>query len=189
MSQPYIGQIILVGFNFAPLGYALCNGQLVAIAENTALFQLLGTQFGGDGVNTFALPDLRGRVPVAQGQGSGLSSYVMGQTGGAESVTLTAGQMPQHTHAIDASGLTAKAKSSSSPGDRQTPVGNVPAAATGLTVPYGSGSPNANMSSGAIAFSGAITVANAGGGQPHDNRQPYLTLNFCIATEGVFPSQ
>lgn len=190
MPLPYVGEIILVGFNFAPVGWALCQGQTLAISENETLFQLIGTTFGGDGQSTFALPDLRGRVPLGMGHGTGLADYSLGQTGGGETVTLNTSQMPQHTHAIDVSTLTATAKCKNGAGNRQTPVGNVPAVETAAaTVPYGSAAPNGNMNSGAVALSGAVAVATTGGGQPHDNRQPYVAMNFCIALTGVFPSQ
>jgi microcystin-dependent protein len=188
MSQPYVGQIILVGFNFAPTGYALCQGQLLPIAENDVLFQLIGTTFGGDGQSTFGLPDLRGRVPIGMGQGPGLGSRVIGEAGGAETVTLAAQEMPQHTHAIDISALTATARCQNGAGNRQTPVGNVPAVETvGATVPYSSAAPDGNMNSGAVALSGTVAATTTGGTQPHDNRQPYLAMNYCIALTGVFP--
>ena len=189
MSEPFVGEIILVGFNFAPAGWALCNGQLLAIAENDTLFALIGTTYGGDGQTTFGLPDLRGRVPLGMGQGPGLSPYVIGQMAGVEGAGLTAGQMPLHTHAIDTSAFTPRMRCRSGAGNRPTPGGNVFASSTGATLPYGSGSPNANMNSGAIAFSGAVNVANAGGSLPHENLQPYLALNFCISLFGIFPSQ
>src|SRR5262245_2996958 len=123
MSQPYIGEIRMVGFNFAPLGWALCNGQLLAISQNTALFSLLGTTYGGNGQTTFALPDLRGRIPIHQGQGPGLSNRVLGEVGGQESVALTSQQMPAHTHALLAS---------PSPGTTISPVGSTWASSPSL---------------------------------------------------------
>lgn len=190
MSEPFIGEIILVGFNFAPQGWAFCNGQLLAISENEPLFQLIGTTYGGDGVSTFAVPDLRGRVPVGTGQGPVTTSYTIGDQTGSETVTVTPAQLPQHTHTIDTSALTVTAKCRNAPGNQQTPVGNVPAIeAAGVTMTYSNASPDANMNGAAVAMGGAITAANTGGSQPHDNRQPYLVMNYCICTSGIFPAQ
>lgn len=179
MNEPFIGQICLFGFNFAPRGWALCNGQLLPIAQNTALFSLLGTTYGGDGSSTFALPNLQSRVVVGQGQGPGLSSYSMGQTGGAESVTLLSTQMPSHNHQLNASNST---------GATNTPTNNVLAASYGaledgtqVTVNTYSGSANTTLSPSSIGA--------AGGNQPHENRQPFLTMNYCIALQGIFPSR
>ena len=127
MSQPYIGQIILVGFNFAPPGWAFCNGQLLPISEYEALFVLIGTTFGGDGQETFALPDLRSRVPAHQGQGPGLQNYIIGDSSGVEQVTLTANVIPQHAHAVDGNSLTGTLRGRDGSGNQSTPVGNVPA--------------------------------------------------------------
>jgi len=185
-----VGQIILVGFNFAPNGWAMCNGQLMAIAEFDTLFNLIGTTYGGDGETTFGLPDLRGRVPIAQGQGPGLSSYVIGQEGGVETVTVTVAQTPQHTHTIDPATLTATARCKNGLGNQQTPVGNVPAGeAADATLPYSNAAPNGNMASGAVVMSGTVTAATTGGSLPHDNLQPYLAMNYCISLFGVFPTQ
>jgi microcystin-dependent protein len=190
MSSPYIGEVILVGFNFAPTGWAMCNGQLMSIAENDALFNLIGTTYGGDGQTTFALPDLRGRVPISQGQGAGLSNYAIGESGGAETVTITVAQTPQHAHTIDPATLTATAKCKNGLGNQQTPVGNVLAVeAADASLPYGNAAPNANMSSGAVTLSGTVTAGASGGSQPHDNLQPHLVMNYCISLFGVFPSQ
>jgi microcystin-dependent protein len=166
VAEPFIGQIILVGFNFPPRGYALCNGQLLSIAQNTALFSLLGTMYGGNGQTTFALPDLRGRVPNHAGQGPGLSSYTQGQVGGVETVALTSAQLAPHTHSQPATA-----------GDETTnrPNGAVPAR----------GGVYANTPDG----SNLAASTSAGGGQPHTNVQPYLTLNYCIALEGIYPSR
>ena len=165
MAEPFIGQIILFAGNFAPRGYALCAGQLLPIAQNTALFSILGTTYGGNGQTTFALPDLRGRVPLGQGQGPGLSSYSLGQSSGAETHTLNVTEMPQHAHLPQAAD-----------GDQTTnrAAGSVPAKGGVYST-----SPNA---------SGAPTGA-AGGSQPHNNLQPHLALNYCIALEGIFPSR
>lgn len=165
MSDPYIGEIRVVGFNFAPQGWALCNGQLLSIADNTALFQLLGTTYGGDGQNTFALPNLQGRIPFHQG-----NSFVIGSTAGTETVTLTATQMPAHTHPLAAN---------SSPGTQAAPTGG-----------YWAQSPLGAYSTEATANSMAATaIGNTGGSQPHDNMPPFLVVNFVISLFGIFPTQ
>ena len=171
MSEPFVGEIRMFGFNFAPQGWALCNGQLLPISQNTALFSLLGTTYGGDGRTTFALPDMRSRVPVCQGQGPGLSSYAEGQAGGAETVTLAAAQMPGHTHPV-------KASSSAAASDQ--PEGRALARSAShiyTAKPDASTVMNTDM------------LGDAGGSQPHDNIQPYLAVNFCIALNGIFPSR
>jgi microcystin-dependent protein len=170
MSEPFLGEIAIFGFNFAPRGWAMCNGQILPISQNTALFSLLGTTYGGNGQTTFALPDLRSRVPVHEGQGPGLSSYDLGQTGGSENVTLTTPQLPLHTH-----GFTVNASSAAT---SKSPAGNNPAAFG--TVAYGS---TADLQMG------PDTTSPTGDSAPHNNVQPYLTLNFCIALEGIFPSR
>jgi len=172
MSEPFIGQIMTVGFNFAPRGWALCNGQLLSISQNTALFSLLGTTYGGNGQTTFALPDLRGRMPVHQGQGPGLSNRVMGEASGQETVTLLTAQMPQHTHMVNAQ---------SSPGNSTNPTNNYPATSSARDNIYSNAMPNATMNPGEIGV--------AGGSQPHDNMPPYLVINFIIALEGIYPSR
>lgn len=167
--DPFIGQLMCVGFNFTPRGWAQCNGQLMSIAENTALFSLLGTTYGGDGSTTFGLPDLRGRVPMSFGQGPGLSLYVQGQMGGTELVTLNGQQIPAHTHTVMGSNAEA--------GSTQ-PADAVPAAGGS----YSTGTPNTPMSAAMIPPSG-------GGNAPHENRQPFTVLNWIIATEGIYPSR
>jgi microcystin-dependent protein len=155
--------------NFPPNGWAFCNGQILPIASNTALFSLLGTAYGGNGVSTFALPDLRGRVPVHVGQGPGLALVDRGQAGGAEAVPLIASEMPSHTHALNGS---------SANGVSDAPASNVPARAPSAIPQYGA-TANADLASDAVGTSG--------GGQPHNNMQPYITLNFIIALSGAFP--
>lgn len=176
MAEPFIGQIILAGFNFAPRGYATCDGQLMSIAQNTALFSLLGTNFGGDGRVTFGLPDLRGKVAIHQGQGPGLTNRTMGENSGQERVTLISSEMPMHNHLVNANAAATTA----------SPVGGFPAApfvdATGDAV-----NGYAATSSGAVLSPAAIGLA--GGNQPHENMQPYLTVNYCIALTGIFPSR
>jgi microcystin-dependent protein len=169
MSEPFLGMIIIVPYNFAPRGWAFCNGQILPIAQNTALFSLLGTTYGGNGQTTFALPDLRGRFPNSSGQGPGLSNYDLGQVSGTESVTLTVNQLPGHTHPF-------APPCSSQPASSSKPSGLVPSA----------GGTYNNAPDGAL---GAGTTGPAGGSQPTGIMNPYLTLNFCIALEGIFPSR
>lgn len=176
MSDPFLGQVIAVGFTFAPVGWAFCNGQLLSIAQNDALYNLLGTTYGGDGVTTFGLPDLRGRVPLNQGTGPGLSSYVLGQSAGVETVTLASGNLPKHTHTAG----TAK-----SPGTT-----NVPSASTVLS-DEGPGTP---VITTYTAFANqqplvGTTIGPAGSTLPHENRPPLLAINFVIALQGIYPSQ
>jgi microcystin-dependent protein len=168
MSEPFVGEIRMFGFGFAPQGWALCNGQLLPISQNTALFSLLGTTYGGDGRTTFALPNMQSRVPVCQGQGPGLSSYAEGQAGGAETVTLAAAQMPGHTHPVKAS---SSAAGSDQPGGRALARS---ASHIYTAEPDTSTVMNADM------------LGGAGGSQPHGNIQPYLAVNFCIALTGIF---
>ena len=171
MAEPFIGEIRLFGFNFAPVGWAMCNGQLLSISQNTALFSLLGTYYGGDGQTTFGLPDLRGRVPLNMGQAPGLSSYSIGESGGNETVTLSGSQLPSHTHALQGSDAQAAT-------DR--PDGAVLGRPTAGNI-YASPPGNVALDQSAIAGSG--------GGQPVAIRAPYLALNFCIALQGIFPSR
>jgi microcystin-dependent protein len=171
MSNPYVGEIRMFGGNFAPQGWAFCDGSLWPISEYETLFNLIGTTYGGDGQETFALPDLRGRLPVHQGTGLGLSTAVIGQSGGVETVTLTLQQMPAHTHPLQAAtdnALTANAG------------GNLLAQTPSYT-PYIVDTPSMPLSSGSIA--------QAGGSQPHDNLQPFLCISFIISLFGIFPSQ
>jgi microcystin-dependent protein len=186
MADPFVGQIQLFPFNFAPTGYAWCEGQLMPISQNTALFSLLGTTYGGDGKSTFALPDLRGRVALGEGQGQGLSNRLLGESAGEETVTLLASQIPAHTHAIDVSALTAAAKSRNAAGNQQTPVGGLPAIDAGASPSYSNAAPDSNMHAAAVTV-GATATDPAGGNLAHSNLQPYLTLHFCIALQGVFP--
>jgi microcystin-dependent protein len=171
MSDPFVGEIRMFGFGFAPQGWAACNGQLLPIDQNQALFSLLGTTYGGDGRTTFALPNMQSRVPVGQGQGPGLSPYAEGQAGGAETVTLAAAQIPGHTHPV---------KASSGAADSSQPGGRALARSAGhiyTAKPDASTVMNADM------------LGDAGGGQPHENIQPYLAVNFCIALAGIFPAR
>ena len=173
MSEPYIAQIMIFGFNFAPRNYAFCRGQIIGIAQNQALFSLIGTTYGGDGVTTFALPNLQGSGIVNVGQGPGLSNYDLGQQAGADTVTLTSGQIPQHTHQVYGY--------------------------QGTTVDPG---PNNSGWFGKSAVPGRIysdqahdqafasqAITTSGGSLPHENQQPYLAMNYCIALYGIFPSR
>src|SRR6266516_3940272 len=170
--DPFVAEIRIFPFNFAPKGWAFCDGQLMPISQNTALFSLLGTTYGGDGRTTFALPNLQGSAPMHPGQGPGLSLHDLGETGGSETVTLLESELPAHSHSL---------KGFSAPGNRSNPVANSISRVTGSTPYVPSNPPPAlvNMSDNAIT--------PAGGDQPHNNLQPYLTLNFCIALQGVYP--
>ena len=168
-----LGEIKMFAGNFAPHGWALRQGQLLAISSNAALFSILGTTYGGNGTSTFALPDLRSRVPVGQGQGPGLSNYVLGEVTGTESVTLLTSQMPQHNHVINAV---------ASGGNQASPTsGSLAIESTGTSLNYSSTAPSSAMN--------ANMVALAGGNQPHSNIQPVLCVNFIIALTGIFPTR
>ena len=163
MSAPFVAEIRIFACNFAPTGWAQCNGQLLPISQNTALFSLLGTMYGGDGKSTFALPNLQGRVPIHTGGG-----HTLGEAAGSQSVTITQQQMPQHLHFVSASGTG---------GDTPIAVGNFFAGALDVYTAA------ANLTS-----IRPDSVSNVGGSQPHTNMMPYLVLNFCIALQGIFPS-
>jgi microcystin-dependent protein len=178
MDEPYIGEIRAIAFNYAPRGWAFCNGQLLAINQNQALFSLLGTTYGGNGQTTFALPNLQSRVAVGAGQGPGLQNYVLGQQAGNETVTLTQDQMPAHTHSVTG---TMQAGAGS---DESGPGGNFPGG--GVSRHYSTGPKNATLGP-ANALKGQ--TATQGANQPHDNRQPYLATYFVIALQGIFPSR
>lgn len=170
--DPFIGEVILFAGNFAPRGWAFCDGQLLPINQYSALFSILGTTYGGDGRTTFALPDLRGRVPIHEGHGPGLSDYRLGAKGGQEHVTLTLNQMPSHNHHVNAV---------SSAGNDANPQNNFPANTVGFDREYSAANPDIQMNGNMIS--------NTGGGQSHENRQPFLALNYIIALQGVFPSR
>lgn len=167
---PFIGEIRTVGFNFAPEGWAFCNGQLIPISENDALFSLIGTTYGGDGQSTFALPNIQSRFPIHAGQGPGLTNRIVGEAGGSESVTLTTQQIPSHNHQLFGSGTAAS---------EQQPQGNV------------TGQPVTNIYRDLPPFQtlNAGVMGGAGGSQPHDNVQPFTVINFIISLFGIFPSQ
>jgi microcystin-dependent protein len=168
MANPFIGEIKLVGFSFAPVGWAFCNGALVAIAQNPALFQLIGTTYGGDGQNTFGLPNLQGRVPIHFG-----NAFVQGQLGGSEGVSLTSQQVPNHAHTAT--------QCSSKPGTSGTPTAGSIWAGSAKGSLYNNNAPSVNMA--------ANTLGPAGNGQPHNNLQPSLAINYIIALEGIYPTQ
>jgi microcystin-dependent protein len=165
MAQPYVGEIRMFAGNFAPAGWMFCEGQLLPISENETLFQLIGTTYGGDGQSTFALPDLRGRIPIHQGNG-----FILAETGGAEEITLTVNQIPAHSHPFLAS---------TGPRGINTPGGNVTAESAAVKI-YFADPPTAAMN--------ASAVTPVGGSQPHTNFQPYLCVNFIISLFGIFPS-
>lgn len=174
MASPFIAEIRIFGFNFAPRGWAFCDGQLLPLSQNTALFSLLGTTYGGDGKSNFALPNLQGNAPMHPGQGPGLSQHALGESAGQAAVTLINTELPVHAH-------TAGANAGSS--GQAGPANNVWASLPGRTPPplYQSGAPNVAMN--------ALAIGIAGSSLPHNNRQPYLGLNFCIALQGVYPSR
>jgi microcystin-dependent protein len=177
MADNFLAEIRIVGFNFAPNGWAFCNGQILPISQNTALFSLLGTTYGGNGISTFALPNLQGSAPLHFGQGNGLSNYFLGETGGEATVTLAPSQMPQHNH-------TASANAGN--GDVNNPAGNAWAR------PHLGKTPvniyNSSVGTASLALSGQA-LATAGSSLPHNNMPPYLTLNFVIALTGIFPAR
>jgi microcystin-dependent protein len=181
MSNPFLGEIRVFAGNFSPRSWAFCRGQLLPISQNDALYALLGTTFGGDGQVTFGLPDTQGRVVIGQGTGPGLSSYIVGQESGTESVTLTSNQLPQHTHSMLAY---------VTPATTSNPT-NAVLAQTGITYPGSQIQNSLFYLSGTANTAGlpADTIQAAGGNQPHDNNMPGLVLNYIIALEGIFPSR
>jgi len=170
MAQPYVGEIRMFAGNFAPAGWLFCEGQLLSIPDNETLFNLIGTTYGGDGDSTFALPNLQGRIPIHMGTGTSRTTYQLAEAGGVEQVTLTVSQMPAHHHPFMASGDI---------GNEVNPAANVPSNSQGA-VPYIEDPPNQDMKT---------PISPVGGGQPHDNFQPYLCVNFIISLLGIFPPQ
>jgi microcystin-dependent protein len=168
--DPFVAEIRIFPFNFAPKGWAFCDGQILPLSQNTALFSLLGTTYGGDGKSNFALPNMQGNAPMHPGQGPGLSLHDLGETGGSETVSLLESEIPSHSHALSAS---------NSDGTDQAPAGEQLAGGVGGIALYGT--------PGALTALSGNALAPAGGDQPHNNMQPYLTLNFCIALQGVYP--
>ena len=181
MSDPYVGQILMLGSNFAPRGYALCNGQLLSIPQNQALFSLIGTTYGGNGTTTFALPNLQSRLPVHWGQGPGLSNYNLGQASGSSEVTITVATMPHHTHLLNATQQMANA----------TSIGNtvLPGKPTAGSAPeFYANDPQGQSTLTPFPFAGPV-VGMTGGNQPHNNMMPSLCITFVIALQGIFPSR
>jgi microcystin-dependent protein len=171
MADPFVAEIRIFPFNFAPRGWAFCEGQLLPLSQNTALFSLLGTTYGGDGKSTFALPNLQGSAPMHPGQGPGLALHDLGETGGSDTVTLLESETPGHSHACRAVG--------GDPGELQGPAPGRSLARSANGFAYVAGPANVTMA--------PQILSPAGGGLPHNNLMPYLTLNFCIALQGVFP--
>jgi microcystin-dependent protein len=175
MSSPFVAEIRMFGFNFAPTGWAQCDGQLLPISQNTALFSLLGTMYGGDGKSTFALPNFQGSCAMNWGQGPGLSEYFEGQQGGSQFITLLQSEIPFHTHVLQGQAI--------DPAEVNAPA---PTVVLGKSV---GGNAYAPRSSGQIVNMNFQTTSIAGGSLPHNNMSPYLTVNFCIAMQGVFPAR
>ncbi|HJT65250.1 MAG TPA: tail fiber protein [Pyrinomonadaceae bacterium] len=176
MADPFVAEIRIFPFNFAPKGWAFCAGQILPISQNTALFSLLGTTYGGDGKSTFALPNLQGSAPMHPGQGPGLSLHDLGESGGAPFITLITSEMPAHAHFVG--------RALAANGDSQSPANSVwaqAAAGRGTAIIYHEAPPTGKINVNSLTLTG--------GSQPHNNMQPYLTLNFCIALQGVFPAR
>jgi microcystin-dependent protein len=197
MSDPFISQIMIWPPSFAPLNWAYCNGQLLPISTNTALFSLIGTLYGGDGRTTFGLPDLRGRAPIGAGRGPGLSLYQEGQMGGLETVTLTQLEMPVHNHTAQTSGGgQAQLNAYDGPANKDEPAANHVLARARFTsgisptvVDAYSDQPANTTIGGVSGGGGSVTVGNTGGSQSHENRQPFQVMNYVISLQGVFPSR
>lgn len=172
MADPFVAEIRIFPFNFAPTGWAFCDGQLLPLSQNTALFSLLGTTYGGDGKSNFALPNLQGNAPMHPGQGPGLSNHDLGETGGTETITLLESEMPAHNHAIRAD--------AADPADVQAP-------SPAVVLARSQGGSAYQTSTAGLVSMAATALGPVGGSLPHNNMMPYLTLNFCIALQGVFP--
>ena len=188
MSDPYLGQIMLVGFNFNPRGFANCDGQIMSIASNQALFALLGTMYGGDGRTNFKLPDLRGRVPIHAGGGAGLPNFTQGQRGGAVTETLNVSQLPPHSHTQpDVTGATGKMRATANPASTSDAAGNTLAMVPG----FSADAPSVDLGADTVAIDSIShgPTNSTGGGGAHNNLQPYLTLRYVIAIQGQFPSR
>jgi microcystin-dependent protein len=179
MSQPFVGQVIMFGGNFAPAGWMTCSGQLLPISEYETLFNLIGTTYGGDGQSTFGLPDLQGRVPIHNGQGTGLSSYVIGGASGTESVTLNSQQIPAHNHFI---GIP------SAPANQSVPASNTIMASENSNAPGGGNAFTYAAAGGPQTAMIASSIQASGGNQPHNNIQPVMAVTYCISLFGIFPS-
>ncbi len=177
--EAYVGQIQLFAFSRVPTGWQLCDGSLLSIAQNDVLYAVIGTTYGGDGINTFAVPDLRGRVPIHQGQGNGLSLHVLGERAGSEAVTLITTSMPAHPHGLQVAAADPPVGAAFTP----SPTLDF-ATAVGGPLPYA-----ASVAGGTVEPLAAATIAPAGNGLPHDNMMPTLVMNYCIALYGVYPTQ
>jgi len=194
MDEPFLAMICLCAFNFAPSGWEICQGTIFSIAQNSAVFALVGTYYGGNGMSTFGIPDLRGRTPIGFGQGPGLSNYYQGETGGTETITLTSSQMPMHTHTITntlsvAQKASTQAGTSSAPGATVVPA-VLPTIGAGVnTFPVNGYGTTADTTLLPTPVSGGITAAVAGGNLPFSVMQPYLALNYCFSMQGIFPSR
>ena len=194
--DPMMASIMLFAGNFAPRGWAFCDGQLLPISQYSALFSLLGTTYGGDGRTTFGLPDLRGRAPIGPRNGPGLSSYRLGEKGGIEDVVLNQTQIPSHTHLASATDVTVALKASSAEADTHIPTAGVSLAAgnevngrgTDPIQMYNSSTPDITLAGGSSTATN-VTIGNTGGNLSHENRQPFLAVNYIIALQGIFPSR
>jgi microcystin-dependent protein len=196
MSDPYVGEVRMVGFNFAPSGWALCSGQLEAISQNTTLFTLIGTTYGGNGTSTFALPDLRGRLALGQGQGPGLSNYVQGEISGSENSNILASNMPAHNHAVTGGVSVATTIGITNVNaDRLGPNGHILAPAVAFTSPpapianFSDQAPNGSLGGVSSVATPSLNTALAGGNIPFAIAQPYLVINYVISLFGIFPSR
>ena len=182
-TEPFIGEVKILAFNFAPKGYATCQGQIISIAQNTALFSLLGTTYGGNGQTTFALPDLQGRVPIGQGQGPGLTNRTMGEVAGTESVSILTSNIPAHVHTLNAALV--KLKASTANADETSPDGNFPSNTQAAS--YSGNGATPNIFTGGAVITGTTDIA--GSNIPISILNPYLTINYSIALQGIFPSR
>ena len=187
MNNPFIGQVTLFAGNFAPRAFAFCQGQLLPIASNTALFSILGTTYGGDGRTTFALPDLRGRCAIHPGRGPGLSTYILGERQGVERVNLNLLQLPSHNHIADSSSLELQIPASTaSGGDTEPGPTKTFSSSAGIGAPIYGGTANTHMN---MAAGGSMTLQNTGGNQSHENRRPFIAINYIIALQGTYPAR
>lgn len=187
MNNPFIGQVTLFAGNFPPRAFAFCQGQLLPISQNTALFSILGTTYGGDGRTTFALPDLRGRCAIHPGRGPGLSTYILGERQGVEKVNLNLLQIPSHTHTTNASTITANVPASTGSGSATEPGPTASfSSSAGIGAPIYGGTANTHMD---MVAAGSVSLNNTGNSQSHENRRPFIAINYIIALEGTYPAR